>query len=120
MQRRRGFVGAVQGWVRPEIFFRSLQVRRPPGIAIQNGESSRKDLFDFGWTGTSTWSRKYSIGGTVRPMPFTKCVQMMAISTSCAGRHPRRMAFGIWNHSGNCHAKVDLENGRTMVLRVEE
>src|ERR1022692_1376061 len=88
-------------------------------IAIPGGRRT-KDLFDFAWMGTSTWSRKYSIGGTVRPMPFTKCVQMMAISTSCAGKHRLPPDLGIWNHSGNCHAKVDLENGRTMVLRVEE
>ena len=42
--------------------------------------------------------------GTVRQMAISKSVRMTEIGTSCAGRHPRRMAFGIWNHSGNCRA----------------
>ena len=77
------------------------------GLLLRVGRRT-KGRFAFGWTGTSTWSRKYWTSGTARRIPFTKSVQMTAISTSCAGKHRRRTELGIWNHSGNCHARADL------------
>jgi len=77
-------------------------------VDCYSGGRRTKGLFDFGWTGTSIWSRKYWISGTVRQMSFTKSVQMTAISISCAEKHRPQMGLGIWSHSGNCRARADL------------
>ena len=51
-------------------------------------------------------------------IPFTKSVQMTAISTSCAGKHRLPTDLGTWSRSGNCHARADLEVDRRQPLPI--